>query len=91
MIFSVEHRCNGRAIVLHSMFSFIDDFSCYNQINMNHLDTGKTALPTSTNNFHYIFMPFGLTNVVATYQRVTTVMLHDYTEYVYHCEVQISL
>ena len=61
----------------HAMFSFMDEFSGYNQIRMSTKDVEKTAFRTPIDNFHYNVMPFGLKNVGATYQRTMTTMFHD--------------
>ena len=61
----------------HEMFSFMDDFSGYNQIRMVPEDAEKTAFRTLFGNFHYVVMPFGLKNVGATYQRAMTAIFHD--------------
>ena len=50
------------------LFSFMDGFSSYNQITMAPKDTEKTTFRTPIGNFYYTVMPFGLKNVVATYQ-----------------------
>ena len=50
------------------LFSFMDGFSSYNQIRMAPKDAEKTAFRTPIANFYYTVMPFGLKNVVATYQ-----------------------
>ena len=52
----------------HKMFSFMDDFSGYNQIKMLPSDVEKTTFRTPFGNFYYTVMPFGLKNVGATYQ-----------------------
>ena len=51
----------------HEMFSFMDDFSGYNQIRMSPKDAEKTAFQTPIGNFYYTVMPFGLKNAGATY------------------------
>ena len=61
----------------HAMFSFMDDFSGYNQIFMSLKDAKKTAFRTPIGNFYYTVMPFGLKNARATYQRTMIVMFHD--------------
>uniref|UniRef100_A0A2N9GLY1 Integrase catalytic domain-containing protein n=1 Tax=Fagus sylvatica TaxID=28930 RepID=A0A2N9GLY1_FAGSY len=60
-----------------AMFSFMDGFSGYNQIQMSPRDAGKTAFRTPIGNFYYTVMPFGLKNAGATYQRTMTAMFHD--------------
>nr|KYP61098.1 Transposon Ty3-I Gag-Pol polyprotein [Cajanus cajan] len=54
----------------HSVFSFLDAYSGYNQIKMNPADEEKTAFITENANFCYKVMPFGLKNARATYQRL---------------------
>ena len=57
-----------------AMFSFMDEFSGYNQIRMAPKDMEKTAFRTTIGNFYYTVMPFGLKNAGATYQRAMTAM-----------------
>ena len=52
----------------NALFSFMDGFSSYNQITMAPKDAEKTTFRTPIGNFYYTVMPFGLKNVVATYQ-----------------------
>nr|KYP67144.1 Transposon Ty3-I Gag-Pol polyprotein [Cajanus cajan] len=54
----------------HSIFSFLDAYSGYNQIRMHPSDEEKTTFITENANFCYRVMPFGLKNVGATYQRL---------------------
>nr|KYP66883.1 Retrotransposable element Tf2 [Cajanus cajan] len=54
----------------HAVFSFLDAYSGYNQINMHPADEEKTAFITENANFCYRVMSFGLKNVGATYQRL---------------------
>ena len=61
----------------HAMFSFMDEFSGYNQIRMSTKDVEKTAFRTPIDNLHYNVMPFGLKNAGVTYQRTMTTMFHD--------------
>jgi hypothetical protein len=61
----------------HAMFSFMDEFSGYNQIRMSTKDAEKTAFRTPIDNFYYTVMPFGLKNAGATYQMTMTAMFHD--------------
>jgi len=49
------------------VFSFMDGFSSYNQINMAPEDREKTSFITPWGIFCYIVMPFWLINVGATY------------------------
>ncbi|KAE8708450.1 high mobility group B protein 6-like [Hibiscus syriacus] len=53
----------------NSLFSFMDGFSGYNQIKMNHADMEKMTFVTMWGMFCYKVMSFGLKNVGATYQR----------------------
>lgn len=61
----------------YGMFSFMDDYSGYNQIKMYEHDANKTVFRTPIGNFHYTVMPFGLKNAGATYQRAMTAIFHD--------------
>ena len=51
----------------HSLFSFMDGFSSYNQIRMAPKDMKKTTFLTMWGTFCYKIMPFRLKNVGATY------------------------
>ena len=51
----------------HSLFSFMDGFSGYNQIKMASKDMEKTTFLTMWGTFCYKIMPFGLKNTEATY------------------------
>ena len=61
----------------HAMFSFMDGFSGYNQIQMSSRDAAKTAFQTPIGNFYYTVMPFDLKNAGAAYQRAMTAIFHD--------------
>ena len=61
----------------NAMFSFMDKFSGYNQIQMAPKDAEKTTFGTPIGNFYYIVMPFGLKNAGATYQCMMTAIFHD--------------
>ena len=61
----------------HKIYSFRDRFSSYNQILMDEEDREKTTFITPWSTFYYRFMPFGLKNVGATYQRAMTELFHD--------------
>ncbi|XP_077217943.1 uncharacterized protein LOC143852446 [Tasmannia lanceolata] len=61
----------------HALLSFMDDFFAYNQIKMAPEDKTKTSFTTQWGTYYYRVMPFGLKNVVATYQRAATTLLHD--------------
>ena len=51
----------------NSLFSFMDGFSGYNQIQMAFEDREKTTFITIWGTFYYKVMPFGLKNTGATY------------------------
>ena len=61
----------------HSMLSFMDGFSGYNQIMMALDDMEKTTFITEWGTYCYRVMPFWLKNARATYQRVATTLFHD--------------
>ena len=61
----------------HSLFSFMDGFSSYNQIRMASEDMEKTTFLTMWGTFCYKVMPFGLKNAGATYQRAMVTLFHD--------------
>ena len=54
----------------HSLLSFMDAFSGYNQIPMDKQDEESTTFITNMGLFCYRVMPFGLKNAWATYQRL---------------------
>ena len=56
--------------VRHQLLSFMDAFSCYNNIKLNEADQEKTSFVTSQRFFCYKVMPFGLKNAGAMYQRL---------------------
>ena len=61
----------------HSMLSFMDGFSRYNQILMALEDMEKTSFITEWGAYYYRVMTFGLKNVGTTNQRATTTIFHD--------------
>ncbi|KAL6348453.1 hypothetical protein AAG906_007385 [Vitis piasezkii] len=61
----------------HSMLSFMDGFSGYNQILMAPEDMEKTTFIIEWGTYCYKVMPFGLKNAGATYQKVVTTLFHD--------------
>ena len=58
----------------HHRMSFLDAFQGYHQIPLALDDQEKTVFVTSTGNYHYKVMPFGLKNAGSTYQRMMTKM-----------------
>ncbi|CAL2237455.1 unnamed protein product [Prunus armeniaca] len=54
----------------HELLSFMDAYSGYNQIFMNHPDSKHTTFITNRGLYCYNVMPFGQKNAGATYQRL---------------------
>ena len=52
------------------IFSFLDDFLGCNQVLIKELDRHKTTFTTKWGTYEYYKMPFGLTNLGATFQKV---------------------
>ncbi|CAL0323819.1 unnamed protein product [Lupinus luteus] len=69
----------------HALFSFMDGYSGYHQIKMAPEDVSKTTFITPWGTFCYQVMPFGLKNVMATYQRAMVTLFHD----MMHKEIEI--
>ena len=69
----------------HKVFSFMDGFSCYNQIRMAPEDMEKTTFVTQLGTFCYKVMPFRLKNAGETYQRVMVALFHD----MIHHEIEV--
>ena len=63
----------------HSILSFMDEFSGYNQILMAPKDMEKTSFIIEWGTYCYRVMSLGLKNVGATYQRAATTIFHDMT------------
>ena len=61
----------------HSMLSFMDGFSRYNQILMALEDMEMNSFITEWGTYCYRVMPFGLKNAEATYQRAAIALFHD--------------
>ena len=59
------------------VFSFMDGFSGYNQIQIKLEDQHKTAFICPWGTFAYHKMPFSLKNSRATFQRAITLIFHD--------------
>ena len=70
-----------------TLFSFMDDFSGYNQIKMEPKDMEKTTFVTLWGTFCYKVMSFGLKNVGATYQRAMVALFHD----MMHREIEVYI
>ena len=62
------------AMVSHELLSFMNAFSCYNQISMDPNDQEKNSFVTGRGTYCYRVMPFGLKNAGATYQRLVNRM-----------------
>lgn len=60
-----------------NIFSFMDEFSGYNQIMMAPEDMEKTTFITPWGTFCYRIMPFSLKNAGEIYQRAMTTLFHD--------------
>jgi hypothetical protein len=76
IIFSFKDKiidnCVGSII-----FSFMDGFSGYNQIEILPADQHKTAFIYPWGTFAYRKLPFGLKNAGATFQQVMSYTFHD--------------
>ena len=59
------------------VFSFMDGFSGYNQIQIKPKDQHNTAFICLWGMFANRKMPFGLKNAGATFQRAMTLIFHD--------------
>ena len=68
----VLDECAGSEV-----FSFMDGFFGYNQIQINPQDQHKTAFIFPWGNFSYRKMSFGLKNTGATFQWAMTLIFHD--------------
>ncbi|KAA3487917.1 RNA-directed DNA polymerase-like protein [Gossypium australe] len=58
----------------HSLFSFMDGFSKYNQIKMHPKNMEKTKFITMWGTYYYKVMSFGLKNAEATYRRAMVIL-----------------
>eukprot|EP00253_Pinus_taeda_P020039 PITA_20039 len=59
------------------IFSFMDGFSGYNQINIHPQDQSKISFICSWGTFTYCKLPFGLKNAGVTFQRAMNYAFHD--------------
>ena len=59
------------------IFSFMDGFSGYNQINIYPQDQSKTAFICPWGTFAYCKLPFGLKNAGETFQRAMNYAFHE--------------
>jgi len=67
-----------------NIFSFLDGFSGYNQIQIILEDYDKTTITYPWGTFSYRVIPFDLCNATATFQREVLIifaeLIHDYVE-----------
>jgi hypothetical protein len=68
----IVDECTGCEV-----FSFMDGFSGYNQIQIKPKDQHKTTFICPWGTFSYRKMPFGLKNVGATFQWAMSFSFHD--------------
>ena len=72
------------SLVGKKLFSFLDGFSGYNQIQISLKDYDKTTFTSPWGTFAYRVLPFGLCNAPATFQRVVlsifSELVHDSVE-----------
>jgi hypothetical protein len=68
----IINNCRGSVI-----FSFMDGFSGYNQIDILPADKHKTTFIYPWGTFSYRKLPFGLKNASATFQRAMSYAFHD--------------
>jgi hypothetical protein len=61
----------------NEIFSLMDGFSCYNQINILPVDQHKATFICPWGTFAYHKLPFGLKNVGATFQHAMSYVFHD--------------
>ena len=61
----------------NEMYSFMDGFSGYSQINILPTNQPKTTFICPWETFAYCKLPFGLKNAGATFQRAMSYAFHD--------------
>jgi len=66
-------------VVKHEMYSFMDGYSCYNQVKMAKKDKEKTSFIFERGAYAYNVMPFRLCNVLTTFQKVVTQTFQEYS------------
>ena len=66
------------AVVRYKLYSFMDGFLGYNQIQIFKPHRWYTTFTTDWGTFAYIVMPLGLYNAPTTFQRVMTEAFHKY-------------
>ena len=64
-------------VVGHALYSFMDGFSGYNQVDIYLDDKEKIAFVTPWGTYIYNKMPFGLCNAPATFQHLVTTIFKD--------------
>ena len=72
---SIDRLVDGAAG--HTVLSFLDAYSGYNQIQMHLRDKERMTFMTDSNNSYYEVMSFDLKNVGATYQRLMDYLFKD--------------
>jgi hypothetical protein len=65
----------------HEMYSFMDGYNGYNQVKMAEEDKEKTLFIYEWGAYAYNVMPFGLCNILATFQKVVTQTFQEYLNY----------
>jgi hypothetical protein len=66
------------AVIDYPLDTFSDEFYGYNQLSVAEQDRYKTTLKTEWGAFVWLVNPFGLKNVLATYQRAVTKAFRKY-------------
>lgn len=61
------------------VYSFIDGFSRYHQINIAKEDRDKTTFSTESGCYQYTIMPFGLKNAPAIFSRVVVATFKEFS------------